>query len=78
MTRDSELEFHARLAVVTRHEEEEEKTETKIIQNKNDCQHSKTRSKHIKGSKEHLFVMTQTHSLHIFREIPFVKPQNNT
>ena len=33
---DSELEFHARLAVVTRHEEEE-KTGKKIIKNKNDC-----------------------------------------
>ena len=36
------------------------------IWNKNDCWCSKTRSKHIKGSKECLFIMTQTHSLQIF------------
>ena len=28
------------------------------------------RSKHIKDSKERLFIMTQTHNLHIFRVIP--------
>ena len=32
-----------------------------------------SRSKQIKGSKECLFIMTQTHSLHISGEIPFVK-----
>ena len=36
------------------------------------------RSKHIKGSKERLFIMTQAHSLQIFGEIPFVKLQNDT
>ena len=46
--------------------------------NKNDCQRSKTRPKHIKGSKERLFIRTQTHSLHISGEIPFVKLQNDT
>ena len=35
------------------------------------------RSKHIKDSKERLFIMTQTHSLHSFGVIPFVKEQNN-
>ena len=30
-------------------------------------------SKHRKGSKESLFIMTQTHNLHIFGVIPFVK-----
>ena len=39
---------------------------------------STTWSKHIKGSKECLFMRTQTHTLHIFRVIPFVKLQNNT
>ena len=36
------------------------------------------RSKHRKGSKERLFIMTRTHTLKIFRGIPFVKPQNDT
>ena len=36
------------------------------------------RSKHIRGSNERLFIMTQTQNLHIFGEIPFFKPQNNT
>ena len=31
-----------------------------------------------KGSKRHLFILAQTHSVHIFREIPFIKPQNDT
>ena len=31
-----------------------------------------------KGSKERLFIMTRTHSMQIFGEIPFVKPQNDT
>ena len=31
-----------------------------------------------KGSNERLFIITQTHSMQIFREIPFIKPQNNT
>ena len=31
------------------------------------------RSKHIKGSKERLFIWTQTHTLQIFGVIPFVK-----
>ena len=31
------------------------------------------RSKHIKSSKERLFIMTQTHNLQIFGVIPFVK-----
>ena len=39
---------------------------------------SDTRSKHIKGSKERLFIMTQTHNLQIVRVIPFVKLQNDT
>ena len=34
--------------------------------------------KHIKGSNERLFIMTQTHSLQIFRVIPFIKLQNDT
>jgi len=25
-----------------------------------------------------LFIMTWTHNMQIFREIPFIKPQNNT
>ena len=35
-------------------------------------------SKHIKGSKERLFVMTQKHNLQTFGEIPFVKLQKTT
>ena len=31
-----------------------------------------------KCSKERLFIMTQTHNMQIFGEIPFVKPQNDT
>ena len=31
-----------------------------------------------KGLNERLFILTQTHSMHIFRGIPFIKPQNNT
>ena len=31
-----------------------------------------------KGSNEHILILTWTHSMHIFREIPFVKPQNDT
>ena len=31
-----------------------------------------------KGSNECLFIVTQTHGMHIFREIPFIKPQNDT
>ena len=31
-----------------------------------------------KGSNERLFVLTPTHSMHIFGEIPFIKPQNDT
>ena len=27
-----------------------------------------------KGSNEHLFIITRTHSMQIFREIPFIKP----
>ena len=34
-------------------------------------------SKHIKGSKERLFIVTQTHSLQMFGVIPFVKLQND-
>ena len=33
------------------------------------------RSKHMKGSKERLFIMTQTQNLHIFGVIPFVRLQ---
>ena len=29
-----------------------------------------------KGSNEHLFILTRTHSMQIFGEIPFIKPQN--
>ena len=29
-----------------------------------------------KGSNEHLFILTRTHSMQTVREIPFVKPQN--
>ena len=32
----------------------------------------------MKGPKERLFIMTRTHNLHIFEEILFVKPQNDT
>ena len=35
-------------------------------------------SKHIKGLRERLYIMTQTHSLQIFGVIPFVMPQNDT
>ena len=38
----------------------------------------KARFKHIKGSKERLFIGTQTHNLLMFGVIPFVKPQNDT
>ena len=38
----------------------------------------KTGSKHIKGSKERLFIITQTHNLQIFGVITFVKRQNCT
>ena len=31
-----------------------------------------------KGSNECLFILTPTHSMHISRVIPFIKPQNNT
>ena len=37
-----------------------------------------TPSKHRKGSKERLFIRTQTHNLPIFGVIPFVKLQNET
>ena len=33
---------------------------------------------HTKGSKEHLFIMTQTYNLQILRVIPFAKLQNDT
>ena len=32
----------------------------------------------INSSKEHIFIMTLTHSMQIFGEILFVKPQNDT
>ena len=35
------------------------------------------RSKHKKGSKERLLILTRTHSMQISREIPFIKPQND-
>ena len=31
-----------------------------------------------KGSNERLLILTRTHSMHIFGEIPFIKPQNDT
>ena len=31
-----------------------------------------------KGSNERLFILTRTHGMQIFGEIPFVKPQNDT
>ena len=31
-----------------------------------------------KGSKERLFILTRTHSMQIFWEIIFIKPQNDT
>ena len=31
-----------------------------------------------KGSNERLFILTQTHSMQIFGEIPSIKPQNDT
>ena len=31
-----------------------------------------------KSSNESLFIVTRTHSMHIFGEIPFIKPQNDT
>ena len=31
-----------------------------------------------KGSNERLFILTRTHSMQIFGEMPFVKPQNDT
>ena len=30
------------------------------------------------GSNERLFILTRAHSMQIFEEIPFVKPQNDT
>ena len=30
------------------------------------------------GSNELLFILTWTHSMQIFREMPFIKPQNDT
>jgi len=40
--------------------------------------HSEFSSQTQKGSKERLFIFTRTHSMQIFGEIPFVKPQNDT
>ena len=37
-----------------------------------------TGCKHNFFSKECLFIMMQTHNLHVFGETPFVKPQNDT
>ena len=31
-----------------------------------------------KGTNEHLFLLILQHNMHIFGEIPFVKPQNDT
>ena len=31
-----------------------------------------------KGLNECLFILTWMHSMHIFGEIPFIKPQSNT
>ena len=31
-----------------------------------------------KSLNERLFILTRTHSMQIFGEIPFVKPQNDT
>ena len=31
-----------------------------------------------KGSNERLCILTRTHSMQIFGEIPFIKPQNDT
>ena len=31
-----------------------------------------------KGPNERLFILTRTHSMQIFRELPFIKPQNGT
>ena len=31
-----------------------------------------------KGSNKCVFILTRTHSMHIFREVPFIKPHNNT
>ena len=31
-----------------------------------------------KVSNKRLFILTQTHSMQIFREIHFIKPQNDT
>ena len=31
-----------------------------------------------KGSNECLFILTRKHSMQIFGEIPFIKPQNDT
>ena len=31
-----------------------------------------------KASNERLFILTRTHSMHIFGEIPFIKPENDT
>ena len=31
-----------------------------------------------RGSNERLFILTRTHSMHIFWEIPFIKPQKDT
>ena len=31
-----------------------------------------------KSSNERVFILTQTHSMQIFGEIPFIKPQNDT
>ena len=40
------------------------------------CVYSKIKTQ--KGSNERLFILTRTHSMHIFGEIPFIKPQNDT
>ena len=37
-----------------------------------------SRSKHIEGSKERLFIRTQARNLNILGVIPFVKLQNDT
>ena len=37
-----------------------------------------SRHPNTKRSNERLFILTRTHSMHIFGEIPFIKPQNDT
>ena len=60
-----------------RGEKKEDERQTKGVTRSNTVI-STSRTKHMKGSKERLFIRTQTHNLQIFGVTPFVKLQNDT